>query len=85
MTTQIPAYVHAFVKILVDHQHRDEILGDIAEKYSARLSSEGEKAAKRALWRDLATSVAPFVLVRLYRLINVIVVLSKALDLIKRD
>jgi hypothetical protein len=85
MKKDIPAYAYNIIKILVDKKSREEILGDLAEKYDARLSGKGQRAANRGLWCDLAASVAPFLLVRLYQLINAIMVLSKALDLIRRD
>ncbi len=86
MGKDIPRYATLIVVVLVERQDRESVLGDLAERYNTKKSSAGEKAANRGLWRDLARSTMPFLLVRIYKLMQVVIVLSKVLDLIqKRD
>lgn len=86
MGKDIPKYVTLIIFVLVERKDRESVLGDLAERYSAKKFSAGEKSAKQWLWRDLATSMMPFLLAKIFKLMQVAIVFLKLLDLIhKKD
>jgi hypothetical protein len=77
LQSHLPTYVRVTIRVLVEHKHREDILGDLEEEFVLDTRNEGESVAHRRLAVNLARSLAPFLWRRLKQIVFMIKLLER--------
>lgn len=82
MKEKLPNYVLFYVYALIDKSRRENILGDLAEKYTVLLLECGELLARKKLRRELLRSTWKLALLRIFRIYKIIFFAKRMISLL---